>query len=143
MLLDILDTAGQEEYSVMRDQYIRTGQGFVLVYSIVVRQTFDSMVDFYDQVLRVTDTDSMPMVLLGNKCDLDTERKVSKEEGQELANNFQCLFYETSAKSRVNVDEAFYALVKRMIGGKSKSAADDTDEPVAAKKKKKGGCVLL
>jgi small GTP-binding protein len=66
-MLDILDTAGQEEYSVMRDQYIRTGGGFLIVYSIANRDTFEAMEDFRDQILRVKDSSSYPMVLLGNK----------------------------------------------------------------------------
>ena len=69
-LLDILDTAGQEEYSAMRDQYMRTGQGFILVYAITSRSSFDEIVTFKDQILRVKDKDRVPMVLVGNKCDL-------------------------------------------------------------------------
>ena len=69
-LLDILDTAGQEEYSAMRDQYMRTGQGFILVYAITSRSSFDEIVNFREQILRVKDKDRVPMVLVGNKCDL-------------------------------------------------------------------------
>jgi GTPase KRas protein len=73
---DILDTAGQEEYSAMRDQYMRTGQGFVMVYSITSRSSFDEINAFREQILRVKDKDTVPMVLAGNKCDLATERQV-------------------------------------------------------------------
>lgn len=82
---DILDTAGQEEYSAMRDQYMRTGQGFVMVYSITSRSSFDEINAFREQILRVKDKDTVPMVLAGNKCDLATERQVTTNEGQELA----------------------------------------------------------
>jgi len=55
-LLDILDTAGQEEYSALRDQYMRTGQGFILTYTIIKRQSFDEVCSqFRDQILRVKD----------------------------------------------------------------------------------------
>merc|ERR1712232_292683 len=127
-LLDILDTAGQEEYSAMRDQYMRTGQGFLCVFAIT---------SLREQILRVKDEDKVPMVLAGNKCDLEDERQVTTAEGQDLAKSFACPFFETSAKSRINVEEAFYDLVREIrkdMGGK-----DDGK----AKKKKKAGCMVL
>lgn len=77
-LLDVLDTAGQEEYSAMREQYMRTGEGFLLVYSITSRQSFEEITTFQQQILRVKDKDYFPMVVVGNKCDLEGEREVSR-----------------------------------------------------------------
>lgn len=77
-LLDVLDTAGQEEYSAMREQYMRTGEGFLLVYSITSKQSFDEITTFQQQILRVKDKDYFPMVVVGNKCDLESEREVSR-----------------------------------------------------------------
>lgn len=113
-LLDVLDTAGQEEYSAMREQYMRTGEGFLLVYSITSRQSFEEIQTFEQQILRVKDKDYFPIILVGNKCDLEHERQVSREEGAALARSFNCKFIETSAKSRVNVDNAFYDLVREI-----------------------------
>lgn len=113
-LLDVLDTAGQEEYSAMREQYMRTGEGFLLVYSITSRTSFDEIPTFQQQILRVKDKDYFPVIVVGNKCDLEVERAVSQQEGRELAQHFNCKFIETSAKSRVNVDEAFYNLVREI-----------------------------
>lgn len=78
-LLDVLDTAGQEEYSAMREQYMRTGEGFLLVYSITSQQSFEEIKTFQQQILRVKDKDYFPMIVVGNKCDLDGEREVSTE----------------------------------------------------------------
>jgi GTPase SAR1 family protein len=78
-LLDVLDTAGQEEYSAMREQYMRTGEGFLLVYSIISRQSFEEITTFQQQILRVKDKDYFPMVVVGNKCDLESEREVSRQ----------------------------------------------------------------
>lgn len=78
-LLDVLDTAGQEEYSAMREQYMRTGEGFLLVYSINSRQSFEEISTFQQQILRVKDKDYFPIIIVGNKCDLDTERVVSRQ----------------------------------------------------------------
>lgn len=78
-LLDVLDTAGQEEYSAMREQYMRTGEGFLLVYSITSRQSFEEILTFQQQILRVKDKDYFPIIIVGNKCDLDAERQVSRK----------------------------------------------------------------
>jgi GTPase KRas protein len=111
-LLDILDTAGQEEYSAMRDQYMRTGEGFLCVYSITSRGSFDEISSFREQILRVKDKDQVPMIIVGNKCDLESERQVTQSEGRDLAKSFNSPFMETSAKTRVNVEEAFFELVR-------------------------------
>ncbi|OZJ02171.1 Ras-like protein 1, partial [Bifiguratus adelaidae] len=113
-LLDVLDTAGQEEYSAMREQYMRNGEGFLLVYSITSRNSFDEISTFYQQIRRVKDRDFFPMVLIANKCDLEQDRQVSSQEGRDLAKSFGCTFIETSAKQRINVDEAFYNVVREI-----------------------------
>ncbi|KAI6091248.1 ras-domain-containing protein [Hypoxylon rubiginosum] len=116
-LLDVLDTAGQEEYSAMREQYMRTGEGFLLVYSITSDQSFEEIRTFQQQILRVKDkdpTDYFPMVVVGNKCDLESEREVPRQDGEALAKQFGCPFVETSAKSRTNVDKAFFDLVREI-----------------------------
>ncbi|KAL5341690.1 ras-like protein [Aspergillus crustosus] len=113
-LLDVLDTAGQEEYSAMREQYMRTGEGFLLIYSITSRQSFEEIMTFQQQILRVKDKDYFPIIVVANKCDLDKERVVSEQEGEALARQFGCKFIETSAKSRINVENAFYDLVREI-----------------------------
>jgi small GTP-binding protein len=119
-LLDILDTAGQEEYSAMREQYMRTGEGFLLVYSIIERSSFDEIHGFYAQIMRVKDRDiesseTFPMILVANKVDLESERQVSSEEGKQLAKSLNNMAYvEASAKKHVNVDLAFHDLVRQI-----------------------------
>ncbi|GAA5914307.1 uncharacterized protein JCM6883_001809 [Sporobolomyces salmoneus] len=113
-LLDVLDTAGQEEYSAMREQYMRTGEGFLLVYSITSRNSFDEITTFHQQILRVKDKDYFPVIVVANKSDLDHERQVETHEGAQLAKQFGCQFIETSAKARRNVDEAFQELVREI-----------------------------
>jgi len=113
-LLDVLDTAGQEEYGAMREQYMRTGEGFLLVYSITSRNSFEEISTFHQQILRVKDQDTFPVVVVANKCDLEYERQVGMNEGRDLARHFGCKFIETSAKQRINVDEAFSNLVREI-----------------------------
>jgi len=113
-LLDVLDTAGQEEYYAMREQYMFSGEGFLLVYAITSRDSFEEISTFYQQILRVKDVDAFPIILVANKCDLEYERQVGQNEGRELARRFGCSFIETSAKQRINVEESFTNLVREI-----------------------------
>ncbi|KAF8322584.1 ras-like protein [Clavulina sp. PMI_390] len=113
-LLDVLDTAGQEEYGAMREQYMRSGEGFLLVYSITSRNSFEEISTFHQGILRVKDQDNFPMIVVANKCDLEYERQVGMNEGRDLAKHMNCRFIETSAKQRINVDETFHALVREI-----------------------------
>lgn len=132
-MLEILDTAGTEQFTAMRDLYMKNGQGFVLVYSIVALGTFNDLVEMREQILRVKDSDDVPMVLVGNKSDLNDSRVVTTQQGEEMAQRFNnCLFFEASAKLKVNVDKIFHELI-RAINKKS---------PTKEKPKKKG-CLLL
>ncbi|PIK33854.1 putative ras-related protein, partial [Apostichopus japonicus] len=79
--LDILDTAGQDEFSAMREQYMRSGEGFLLVFSLTNRTSFDEIFKYHRQILRVKDRDEFPMILVGNKCDLQQQRE--NEESDE------------------------------------------------------------
>ncbi|XP_050313832.1 ras-related protein Rap1 isoform X2 [Anthonomus grandis grandis] len=133
-MLEILDTAGTEQFTAMRDLYMKNGQGFVLVYSITAQSTFNDLQDLREQILRVKDTDDVPMVLVGNKCDLEDERVVGKEQGNALSRQFNCAFMETSAKAKINVHDIFYDLV-RQINKKSPEKKHI--------KKKKSLCALL
>eukprot|EP01119_Soliformovum_irregulare_P017904 TRINITY_DN5393_c0_g1_i1.p1 TRINITY_DN5393_c0_g1~~TRINITY_DN5393_c0_g1_i1.p1 ORF type:complete len:196 (+),score=38.52 TRINITY_DN5393_c0_g1_i1:84-671(+) len=113
-VLDILDTAGQEEYLALRDQYICRGEGFALVFSLTNRLTFNHIEDLYNHILRVKDVDQYPVVILGNKSDLLKDREVQPEEGRKLAERLGVPFLETSAKTGYNVEDGFLALVREL-----------------------------
>ncbi|KOB70531.1 Small G protein ras [Operophtera brumata] len=97
-LLDILDTAGQEEYSAMRDQYMRTGEGFLLVFAVNSAKSFEDIGSYREQIKRVKDAEEVPMVLVGNKCDLQAWA-VDMAQARE---------------TRMGVDDAFYTLVREI-----------------------------
>jgi len=130
------DTAGTEQFTSMRDLYMKNGQGFVLVYSIVADSTFNEIPGLRDQILRVKDVDAVPMVLVGNKCDLVEQRVVPTKQGEELAKKFGCTFLEASARTRDNIDEIFHSLVRQINGGPGKKKQ-------LKKKDSGGGCALL
>jgi len=136
-ILDILDTAGQEEYSAMRDQYMRSGQGFLCVYAITSRASFEEVVVLREQLLRIKDYDNVPMIIIGNKCDLEDSRQVTYNEGSSLAKSFGCPFFEASAKERINVEESFFELVKII------KQALHPDLNIKYKDPKKAKCIIL
>lgn len=136
-MLEVLDTAGQEEYTALRDQWIRDGEGFILVYSITSRNSYDRIRKFYNQVQRVKEshpasptghsylhqaqvqtspiyTGPVPVMLVGNKSDKHHEREVSSQEGLALAKELGCEFVEASAKNCVNVEKAFFDVVRAL-----------------------------
>uniref|UniRef100_A0A8D9EAM1 Ras-like protein 2 n=1 Tax=Cacopsylla melanoneura TaxID=428564 RepID=A0A8D9EAM1_9HEMI len=110
--LDILDTAGQEEFSAMREQYMRSGEGFLLVFSVTDRNSFEEVYKFHRQILRVKDRDEFPMLMVGNKADLENQRQVSNMDAQNVARQLKIPYIECSAKVRINVDQAFHETVR-------------------------------
>ncbi|XP_036819493.1 ras-related protein R-Ras2 isoform X2 [Oncorhynchus mykiss] len=141
--LDILDTAGQEEFGAMREQYMRTGEGFLLVFSVTDRGSFEEIYKFQRQILRVKDRDEFPMILVGNKADLELQRQVTQEEGQQLARQLKVTYMEASAKIRMNVDQAFHELV-RVIRKFQEQECPPSPEPTRKEKDKSGcHCVIV
>ncbi len=114
-ILEILDTAGTEQFASMRDLYIKNGQGFIIVYSLTSKQSFQDIKLIREQIMRVKGTDRVPIVLTANKCDLsDTLREVSTDEGCRLANEWSVPYLETSAKNSTIVNSLFTEMVKEM-----------------------------
>nr|XP_002121901.1 ras-related protein O-RAL isoform X2 [Ciona intestinalis] len=135
--IDILDTAGQEDYAAIRDNYFRSGEGFLCVFSITDSSSFDDTQDFREQILRVKGVDSttagsIPFLLVGNKSDLETNRQVSQADAQQFADKMGVQYVETSAKTRNNVDKVFYDLMGMIQQEKAKVVAD-SDKPDKAK----------
>ncbi|CAO4366370.1 Protein CBR-RAS-1 [Caenorhabditis briggsae] len=110
--LEILDTAGQEEFSTMREQYLRTGSGFLIVFAVTDRNSFEEVKKLHELICRIKDRDDFPIILVGNKADLENERHVARHEAEELAHRLAIPYLECSAKLRKNVDEAFFDIVR-------------------------------
>ncbi|KAJ0172046.1 hypothetical protein K1T71_012019 [Dendrolimus kikuchii] len=138
--LDILDTAGQEEFSAMREQYMRSGEGFLLVFSVADHASFDELYKFHKQILRVKDRDEFPMLIVGNKADLEVQRVVSLEEAQALSRQLKVGYIECSAKARMNVDQAFHELVRLVRRFQEAERINIKSEYRSGKKKK---CTIL
>ncbi|EDO45827.1 predicted protein [Nematostella vectensis] len=140
--IDILDTAGQEDYAAIRDNYFRSGEGFLCVFSITEPESFAATTEFREQILRVKGDDKIPFLLVGNKSDLTDKRQVTSEEGQSKADEWGVPYVETSAKTRSNVDKVFFDLMREIRSRKM----DDGSKPAGKGKKGKKGkkkCVIL
>lgn len=124
----------------MREQYMRSGEGFLLVFSLNDHSSFDEIAKFQKQILRVKDRDEFPMLLVGNKCDLEQQRQVSLEEAQNASRQMMIPYIECSARLRINIDQAFHELVR--LVRKFQLAERPIIEESYKNKKKRGCCVL-
>lgn len=144
--IDILDTAGQEDYAAIRDNYFRSGEGFLCVFSITEKESFEATQEFREQILRVkgvdSNTDSIPFILVGNKVDLEEKRQVTLDLAESRASQWKVSYVETSAKTRLNVDKIFYDLMRRIAekkmadAGPNRQEVDDSNVGCCPKKSK-------
>ncbi|PRP75111.1 ras-related protein Rap-1b-like isoform 1 [Planoprotostelium fungivorum] len=134
IVLDILDTAGTEQFTAMRDLYLRNGHGFILVYSITSQSSFNDLRDMHEMILRVKDIDQVPLVLCGNKCDLVDQRVITTEQGISMGQQMKASSYESSALKNLHVEELFVDLVRQV---------NRTQPKKEMGKKKTKGCSLL
>jgi len=142
-VLDILDTAGQEEFESLYDRWVRPAHGFLLMYSLTLKATFEEVQVLKDKIVRIKDTMAeangqdeivIPMVLVGNKCDLEDEREVTYEDGKSVADRWGCTFFETSAKTKKNVHECMHQLIREIRNSRPQASVE---------RKKKSFCEIL
>jgi len=148
--LDILDTAGQEDFSALRDQWVREGNAFLLLYSVTSRQSFRDLVGFRERILLVNEERDItaPIVLVGNKIDLESERKVTTEEGKKLAAEWGGIpFVEVSALLGLNCEHAFHACVREIRREEAKARAASAGSSGGSSGSSSGGfwsfCTIL
>ncbi|CAF0837174.1 unnamed protein product [Adineta ricciae] len=112
--LEILDTAGTEQFASMRDLYIKNGRGFLVVFSLTSWQSFLDVRLVREQIIRVKGTESVPICLVGNKCDASLQRQVTPNDALALAQTWNCPYIETSAKLAINVNDIFAEIVREI-----------------------------
>ena len=105
--LQIWDTAGQERFRNVTKSYFQSSQGLVLVYDITDRESFEKL-NFWVDNIKNNAPENAKFILVGNKCDLANERKVTIEDGENKARNYNIKFFESSAKDGTNVNELFF-----------------------------------
>ena len=112
--VQLWDTAGQDKYRTIAKNYYKGSHGILLLYDITKISSFENIREWI-QDIRLEVSPKSIIFLIGNKIDLTDQRKISKEQGEELAEEFKIPFFEASAKSGENVDEVFKALYEKII----------------------------
>ncbi|KAK6202498.1 uncharacterized protein RJT21DRAFT_20108 [Scheffersomyces amazonensis] len=134
--LEILDTAGVAQFVAMRELYIKSGKGFLLVYSVTDENSLKELLELRELVLRIKDSTNVPMVLVGNKCDLEDDRVLSIEDGVKVSQDWGLVpFYETSAMYKTNVEEAFIDVVRQIMRKEAVTNAEKKQQKELQKQK--------
>lgn len=143
--LQIWDTAGQERFRTITTAYYRGAMGILLVYDVTDEGSFNNIRNWISNIEKHV-ADSVHKILIGNKCDMDEDkRQVPTAKGQALADEFGIPFFETSAKAKVNVENAFFCIardIKQRLqdsaeATKNEGAADSSKNIKLGKDKKK------
>ncbi|KAJ5619378.1 hypothetical protein N7510_003362 [Penicillium lagena] len=131
-ILEILDTAGTEQFTAMREIYMKQGQGFLLVFSITSNSSLNELSELREQIIRIKDDENVPLVIVGNKSDLEDDRAVPRARAFGLSQSWgNAPYYETSARRRANVNEVFIDLCRQII-------RKDLGEPTEFRKTREG-----
>ena len=137
------DTAGQERYRSLASNFIKNADGILLMYDITDMETFKAISRWIKSIKEIKGNDC-PIILIGNKCDLEEERKVSKKEGEKKAEENGFLFLETSCINNINIEETVNTIVKKIIEKKNQLESDNQRFKLGKKKlenhKRKGKC---
>ena len=112
---------------ILKLKCLSHGDAFILIYSIVEKSTYYDLVNLYEQILLIKDSKPR-VVVVGAKCDMEKERQVKFSEGLSLAENFNCSFFETSAKCNYQVEDVFQHITKQLL---------------KAKRTKKAKCIIM
>lgn len=131
-LTEIVDTAGQDEYSLLNSKHFIGLHGYLLVYSVASRQSFEMITIIRDKILNHLGAESVPIMVVGNKSDVGGKRKVTVDEGRNLSQTLNCGWIETSARENLNVAKAFELMIAEI------EKASEPDKPAGG-----GKCLVM
>jgi len=124
---DIIDTAGQDEFTPINSRHAIGIHGYILVYSITSRDSFNMIQVVYDKIIEFTGHEKIPCVIVGSKCDLSIQRQVDSRDGEELSSKNDCAWVETSAKNNINIGKVFELCLEEI----ERNTAPNQTEPPA------------
>lgn len=140
-VVNIIDTAGQQEYTALRDQHLKDGKGFLLVFALNSKSSYDEMLQLKEQIIRLKDTKKVPFVICANKCDIPEDQfEVDKKAVEEYCNQNKIPYLETSAKENINVIESFHKLV---LESRKYGNTDKKTKKKSGKKKGSSSCIIF
>ena len=134
--IDLRDTRSMLEHSDVSMYSIENCKGFLCAYSVTDTRSFADLRDFISQVKQIRQNDNIPIVVIGNKCDLECERTVMTEEGLRFAEQHNAAFWETSAKFGINIHEAITYLAQEVV-------RQDAENLLGNKERKEKKCVVF
>lgn len=134
--LDILDTAGQDDFEAIRETYMRAGNGFIVVFSLTDSSSFDAINNFIKDIRLTSGKEDIPIVACGNKCDLADQRQVEVEEAKQYFESVHVTYFETSASKNINVENAFLAVTRLMRAANPHFQKPESNEQVKKKDEK-------
>jgi Ras-related protein Rab-8A len=140
--MQIWDTSGEEKFKAIAKNFYRGAHGVLLVYDICQKNSFLDVKSWIEQIIENADNDDIVMILCGNKCDNEKERKISREEGENLAKNYGIPFFECSAKNNININKMFETMAQKIftkVGNRQSSSVKLTPNSI---KKKIGKCCI-
>ncbi|CAI2378845.1 unnamed protein product [Moneuplotes crassus] len=138
----IYDTSGQEVFNCITKNYIRQGEGILIVYDITDLKSFESVM-YWEEEVKEHRCDNPFICIVGNKADLEDQRQVSQEAGQKLANRLGASFIETSCKDMITIDQAFTIVIKQIYSQKIERNSEITarlSRSTRKCEKRKQGC---
>ena len=132
IILNLWDTAGQERFKSLIPSYIKDSAVAIVCYDVTNRESFQSVEKWIEDARNLREDDVL-LILSGNKCDLADARQVSTEEGEEYARKMDLMFFETSAKTGINIKNLFYELAKKLTGFDTGNIDEGKNEENGAK----------
>ena len=133
LILQIIDTCGQERFKAINITYFKKADVCILVYDITNKNSFASCKDYYIERIKELCKSNIRVLILGNKTDLNERREVSEEEGKELAFSNNYLFFETSCLTNINVNEALENLIEIIYKDNIKENIKDNKNKISNK----------
>jgi len=134
--VEIWDTAGQERFRNIAKTYFQSSDGFLLVYDITSKDSFNKLNDWYEQI-KLNAPENSKCIIAGNKSDLEEKRQVKKEEGEKFASDNNLKFYETSAKDDKNINIVFELLSNEIVNDEKTIKRNKRSSQVLKKKNAK------
>ena len=122
MSVKLWDTPGEKRTINITSSYYTSAKGIILVYDITNRESFENLTFWIEEIMKKCLKNACK-ILVGNKCDMENERKVSVQQGKDFADQYGMKFFETSAKNSTNVNEAFITMTKEVMKNSSKKTA--------------------
>ena len=112
--VQLWDTAGQDKFRAITRNYYKGAKGIILIYDVTNAKSYENIKKWINEIKEEI-SEKVIIILIGNKIDNENERKISKEQGEKLANDYDVPFFEASAKSGQGVNESVFYLVQKIL----------------------------